>query len=151
MIINDKEHFSAIIEKLISLIGYTEIKRENSEYIDFTAVKDGKKYCFVCKYDIDAISGKKMEDFIEASSKLGNVTPVFVTNSSFSSTAKKLGDSKGVELWDRNFVDRLAIGIDAPLEDETIKKKSSVSPVMIAVVAVLVVIVLAVVMFYLKK
>lgn len=151
MIINNSENYAEIIYKLVSHLGFTELKRERSDKVDFSAVKDGKKYCFTCMYHIDAISGKNMEEFIDACGKLGSCVPVFVTNSSFSSSAKKLGDAAGVELWDRNYVDRLSVGIDATLEEVVSKKKSKLSPWTIVIIAVAVALGIACAMFLLSQ
>ena len=62
-------------------------------------LKDGKTYAFACRYDIDAINGSVMEEFITAAKKPGVDVLVFMTNSSFSTSAKKAGDAAGVERY----------------------------------------------------
>ena len=62
---------------------------------------------------------------MEAVKKPGIDVAVFMTNSSFSSAAKKAGEAAGIELWDRNYIDRMAIGVDVELEKPVIKKSSS--------------------------
>lgn len=118
MIINDKNNFVPIVVKLLKGLGYANVKEtgEQSKNIDITAEKDGEKYCFKCRYDIDAIGEKAIDELEKASS--GYDKAVFVTNSSFLSSAKKKGEAAGILLWDRNTVDRLTISVSENLEDK---------------------------------
>lgn len=124
MIINDKESYTAMMAKLIEALGYTDIKQaEQDSVVNMLAKKDGKVYAFACRYDIDAIKGSVMEEFINSANRSGIDGLVFMTNSSFSSSAKKAADAAGVELWDRNHIDRIAIGIDEKLEEPVVKEE----------------------------
>ena len=108
MVINDKNNFVSMVARLLKGLGYSDVKENTADSaIDITAVKDGEKYCFKCRYDIDAIGSSYIKDFAAAS---GNYDKrVFVTNSSFLSAAKKLGEEQGIILWDRNTIDRMYI------------------------------------------
>lgn len=137
MIINDKKNFVSIVARMLKGLGYTDIK-ENAEdsAVDITAVKDGEKCCFKCRYDIDAVGEKYIDAFAEASGNYGK--KIFVTNSSFISSAKKKAEEKDIELWDRNTIDRLNISVFEKVEDEIIPEKSSKGIIVtIAVVAIL--------------
>lgn len=123
MKINNAANFTQIIVKLLKCLGYTEVKEVSEDGIDITARKDNETYCFKCQYDIDAIGEKKMQSLCDAFKKGKYDKAVFVTNSSFISSAKKLGEKEGVLLWDRNTVDRMAIGISESLEDEVAEPK----------------------------
>lgn len=124
MKINNAANFTQIIVKLLKCLDYSDIKEVSEEGIDIIATKDGKKYCFKCQYDIEAIGEKKMETLCAAFKKGKYDKAVYVTNSSFISAAKKLGEKEDVLLWDRNTVDRMAIGISESLEDEVVEPKS---------------------------
>ena len=148
MIINDKDNYTEIMARVISALGYTDVKSAgNDSVVSMVAKKDGKIYAFACRYDIDAISGAAMEEFIRAAKKPEVDVLVFMTNSSFSSAAKKAGDAAGVELWDRNYIDRIAIGVDARLE-EPVYKEESHKKVYIAVAVVAVIVLAAAVVLY---
>ncbi len=148
MIINDKDNYTEIMARFISALGYTDVKSAgNDSVVSMVAKKDGKIYAFACRYDIDAISGAAMEEFIRAAKKPEVDVLVFMTNSSFSSAAKKAGDAAGVELWDRNYIDRIAIGVDARLE-EPVYKEESHKKVYIAVAVVAVIVLAAAVVLY---
>lgn len=127
MIINSKENFVPMIAKLLKGLKYENIKVNEGEdpAVDITAEKDGVKYSFKCQYDIDAIREKYIQKFADATKRTASEKAVFVTNSSFLSSAKNLGEKEGILLWDRNHVDRLAIGISEKLEDPIPEEKSS--------------------------
>lgn len=119
MVIREKKNFKSMIIRMLTALGYDNVQPYDGEGIDITAVKNQEKYCFKCRYDIDAIGEKKISDFIEKARNAGFDHMIYVTNSSFISGAKKKGERENVELWDRNTLDRMTIGIaDEPLEDE---------------------------------
>ena len=148
MIIHDKNNYMDMMYKLLNALGYTDLKKNPEDNIvSMLGKKDGKVYAFACRYDIDAISGSVMEEFINAAKKPGVDVLVFMTNSSFSSSAKKAGDAAGVELWDRNFIDRMSIGVDVEYEKPVIREKSH-TKLYIAIIAVVVVILLVALALY---
>lgn len=151
MVINDKEQFIPIIEKMLVALGFENVTAVGGKAYDLTAVKEGEKYCFKCTYEIDAVGEKKVSALIDAAKADKFDKMVYVTNSSFISSAKKKGDAEGVLLWDRNTVDRMAIGIaDQPLVEEVVEKKSML-PVLIPVAVVILLAILAVVYFVILK
>lgn len=127
MIINSKENFVPMIAKLLKGLKYENIKVNDGDNpdIDITAEKDGIKYSFKCRYDIDAIREKYIQKLVDATKRTNTEKAVFVTNSSFLSSAKSLGDKEGILLWDRNHVDRLAIGISEKLDDPLPEEKNN--------------------------
>ena len=125
MIINNKDNYIGMMAELVEALGYKDIKQNgNDSPISITAKKNGKLYGFVCRYAIDAIKEKEMEEFIDACAKAKIDVPVFMTNSSFASSAKKVAEVKGVQLWDRNYIDRIAIGVDIRFDRSEPKKDS---------------------------
>ncbi len=142
MIINDRNNFVPMIVKLLVGLGYENVNECEKENIDITATKDGVKYCFKCRYDIDAIGEKYINDLSRAA-KAGNYDKaVFVTNSSFLSAAKKKGEADGIILWDRNTIDRLSIGVPASIQDRPVvrKKKKGLAIVLALVIVALLVV-----------
>ena len=151
MIINDKNNYVDMMAKVVEALGYTDVKQSGDENIvNIMAKKDGRVYAFACRYDIDAISGKAMEEFIAAAKKPGVDVLVFMTNSSFSSSAKKTGDAAGVELWDRNYIDRISIGVDVQYEKPAVKEKSN-TKLYIAIAAVVAAVLIAALVLYFFK
>lgn len=148
MKINNAANFTQIIVKLLKCLGYTDVKEVSEDGIDITASKDNEKYCFKCQYDIDAIGEKKMQSLCDAFKKGKYDKAVFVTNSSFISSAKKLGEKEGVLLWDRNTVDRMAIGISESLEDEIAEPKRYTGMIVGIGAAVFLVVAAALVYFF---
>lgn len=136
MIINDRSHFVPMIIKLLTGLGYENVSECEKENIDITATKAGEKYCFRCRYDIDAIGEKYINDFSKAAKAGGYDKAVFVTNSSFISAAKKRGDADGILLWDRNTIDRLSIGVPMSIQDRPVAKKKKKGLAIIIALAV---------------
>ena len=125
MKINNADNFVHVIAKLLKCLDYADVKETGSDDgIDITAAKDGKTYCFRCLYDIEAISEKKMKVLSDVYKSSRYDVAVFVTNSSFISGAKKLGEKEGILMWDRNTIDRMAIGISDNIEDEVVEPKN---------------------------
>ncbi len=149
MVIKDKKNFVSIVARLLKGIGYTDVKENTGEaIIDITASNNGEKYCFKCQYDIDAIGEKKIDALIDEYKKGQYDKAVFVTNSSFLSSAKKKGEGEGIELWDRNTIDRLSIGVSERLEDTVIEKKGGKGYIAFIVAAVIVLLVGAAAVYY---
>lgn len=73
-----------------------------------------------------------------------------MTNSSFLSAAKKLGEEQGIILWDRNTIDRMYIGVSDSLEDRREVVNGSKAPYVIAGVIAAVVIIAVVYWFMFK-
>ncbi len=120
MVINDKNNFVGIIAKLLTGLEYenVQVTKGDNKLIDITAEKSKEKFCFKCRYDIDAIGDTKIQEFVDTVKTDKNRTGVYVTNSSFLASAKTKAEEAGVLLWDRNLIDRLAIGVPNAIEDE---------------------------------
>lgn len=116
-----------------------EEENEAGSAIDITAEKDGGRYCFKCRYDIDAIGAKSISDFAEAAKSAGYDNRIYVTNSSFLSAAKRAGEEKNVTLWDRNTIDRMYIGVSDSLEDKVVPVRRSKAAYVVAAVVILVI------------
>lgn len=122
MIINDKKNFTEIISKVLEGTGYSNIKRHDNQ-TDISAQKDDLRYIFRCRYDIDAVGVKSIEEFSKAYG--GHDKLVYVTNSSFVPAAKNFADLNKIELWDRNVIDRIYIGVRDKISDEAEPEKKS--------------------------
>ncbi len=147
MKINNSDNFVHVIAKLLRCLDYVEVKETGGDSgIDITASKDGKTYCFRCLYDIEAISEKKMAVLRDAYKSSRFDYAVFVTNSSFISGAKKLGEKEGILMWDRNTIDRMAIGISENIEDKVVEPKRYTG--LVVTIAVAVVVVVAAIFIY---
>ncbi len=149
MIIRDKNNYVDMMYKILEALGYEELKKNaDGSVVNLTAQKNGKTYAFACRYDIDAISGAAMEEFIDAVNKPGIDVPVFMTNSSFSSAAKKTGEAAGIELWDRNYIDRMSISVDVELEKPVVKKSSSKKTYIVVAVVIVAIIIAALALYF---
>lgn len=148
MKINNSDNFVNMIAKLLKLLDYNDVKETGSnDGIDITASKDGKTYCFRCLYDIEAISEKKMQVLRDAYKSSRYDVAVFVTNSSFVSSAKKMGEQAGILMWDRNTIDRMSISVSENIEDKVAPPKRSTG-LMIGLAAVGVAVIVAAVVYF---
>ena len=140
MIIKDKSDFIPMMAKMLTNLGYNEVKVIGKESpIDITAVRGGKNYCFRCRYDIDAIGEKYITELYEASRGGKYDKVVFMTNSSFISSAKKKAEETGVDLWDRNTIDRMYVGISDLMSDHEVShEKESKKGALVAIIIILV-------------
>ena len=145
MKINNADNFTHIIVKLLKGLGYEDVKETNpaKDGVDIVAGKDGETYCFKCQYDIDAVGAGKVEALAKAFKAGKYDKAVLVTNSSFISAAKKMGESEGILLWDRNTVDRLSIGISESLEDKVAEPKKKPGFILLIVIALIVLLIVA--------
>lgn len=150
MKINNKDNFITMMARMISGLGYENVKEHNDKVIDITAEKNGEKYCFKCKYEIDAVGGKYIDEFYDAAANGGYDKLVFITNSSFLSSAKKSAEQNGIDLWDRNTVDRLYIGVHDNIEDRPVEEQGGNGVVIGIAIAVVVVAVAAIAYFLFK-
>lgn len=150
MVINDKNNFNSIIVKMLNGLGYENVKENTGDSaIDITAEKDGERYGFRCRYDIDAIGEKEMDVLVEASGNYDKA--VYVTNSSFISGAKKKGEANGILLWDRNTIDRMSIPMAEKLDDEVVPEKKNHTALVVIIVLVLAVIAALAYWYFFKK
>lgn len=151
MIINDKNAFTPFVINMLTELGYEKVEAVSGKAYDITAIKEGKKMCFKCQYDIDAISEKKMQELVEGTKGAGFDEVVFVTNSSFISAAKKLGDKEGISLWDRNTVDRMYIGVKDKFDDDITEDTSTKKGIYIGIAVLAIAIVAAAAYFFIFR
>ncbi len=142
MIVNSKDNFTDIAVQLLNGLGFADIQKMGEDsIIDITATKDGSKYAFKCKYDIDAISEKDMRSFLDSTGFGGRYDKlVYITNSSFAVSAKRLAESEGIELWDRNTFDRMTITIADKIEDAPVKARSHTGLIILFIIFLVIVI-----------
>lgn len=150
MVINDKNNFKSMIVKLLNGLGYESVKENTGDSaIDITAEKDGEKYGFRCRYDIDAIGEKEMDILVGAAANYDKA--VYVTNSSFISGAKKKGEANGILLWDRNTIDRMSIPMAEKLDDEVVTEKKNYTALVVIIVLVVIAAALLAYWYFFKK
>ncbi len=137
MLISDGENFVSVISKFLTALNYGNTQEHSGKPYDITAENDEKKICFKCHYDIDAIGAVQIETLHDAVKGAGFDKTVYITNSSFSPAAKKKAEEYSMELWDRNILDRMSIGIRDTFEERPVEvKKSRKGMIVIAGVAV---------------
>lgn len=81
MIIRDKDNFLPLIAKMLTALNYDKVEMHTGKPYDITAVKDDKKYCFKCQYDIDAVGTAAMKEFVDGTKDMSHDARAFITNS----------------------------------------------------------------------
>lgn len=150
MVIRDKDEFVPVMAKMLAGLGYENVEVLNGKSIDIKAVKDNHNYCFKCCFDIDAIKEKHISELSENVKGEKYDKVVFMTNSSFSPSAKKCGEACGIELWDRNTIDRMYINVEEGLKERPEPAKKNIVP-FIAILAVVVIVVAVLAYWFLFK
>lgn len=150
MKINDENNFVSMMAKMIEGLGYDNVKVCADKTADITAKKDNKSYCFKCRYAIDAIGNGAIEAFYKAVKDAGYDRLVYITNSSFHAGAKKMALENNIELWDRNTVDRLYIGVHDSIEDEAVEVKKNNGAIIGIIIGAVIIAVAAAVYFFIK-
>lgn len=106
----DGWEFEEYVGELLVRDGFihVEVTRGSGDQgVDVLAERDGTSYAIQCKHYQGKISNKAVQEAYAGAEFYGCDVPVVVTNSWFTPSAKELADEIGVELWDRDELNRL--------------------------------------------
>ena len=106
----DGWEFEEYVGGLLARDGYihVEVTRGSGDQgVDVLAQRDGVSYAIQCKHYRAKISNKAVQEAYAGAEFYGCDVPVVLTNSSFTPSAEELADEIGVELWDRDELNRL--------------------------------------------
>lgn len=106
----DGWEFEEYVGELLVRDGYihVEITRGSGDQgVDVLAERDGVSYAIQCKHYQAKISNKAVQEAYAGAEFYGCDVPVVVTNSYFTPSAEELADEIGVELWDREELNRM--------------------------------------------
>ena len=96
--------FERYVAKLLCKNGYKSVRvtRGSGDFgVDITAKKCGRVWAFQCKNYSKNLGVAPIQEIYSGAAKYKAEVAVVVTNSHFTSHAKKLASSLGVLLWDR--------------------------------------------------
>ena len=102
--------FEEYVGELLVRDGYihVEVTRGSGDQgVDVLAERDGVSYAIQCKHYQAKISNKAVQEAYAGAEFYGCDVPVVVTNSYFTPSAEELADEIGVELWDREELNRM--------------------------------------------
>ena len=111
---HDFEHLCA---DALRANGYSnvEVTRASGDYgVDILAEKNGVPYAIQCKRYNSAVGNHAVQEAYSGAAYYGGRVPVVLTNQDFTSAAKKMAASLGVELWGRSKLDALLRVYDSP-------------------------------------
>jgi len=106
----DGWEFEEYVGDLLIKDGYihVEVTRGSGDQgVDVLAERDGVSYAIQCKHYQAKISNKAVQEAYAGAEFYGCDVPVVVTNSYFTPSAEELADEIGVELWDREELNRM--------------------------------------------
>ena len=106
----DGWEFEEYVGELLVRDGYihVEVTRGSGDQgVDVLAERDGVSYAIQCKHYQAKISNKAVQEAYAGAEFYGCDVPVVVTNSYFTPSAEELADGIGVELWDREELNRM--------------------------------------------
>ena len=106
----DGWEFEEYVGDLLVKDGYihVEVTRGSGDQgVDVLAERDGVSYAIQCKHYQAKISNKAVQEAYAGAEFYGCDVPVVVTNSYFTPSAEELADEIGVELWDREELNRM--------------------------------------------
>lgn len=106
----DGWEFEDYVGQLLTRVGYlhVEVTRGSGDQgVDVLAERDGSSYAIQCKHYQGKISNKAVQEAYAGAEFYGCDVPVVLTNSYFTASAEELADEIGVELWDRDELNRL--------------------------------------------
>lgn len=87
---------------------YVEVTRGSGDQgVDILAARDGVSYAIQCKHYEGKVPNKAIQEAYAGAGFYGCDVAVVLTNSYFFPSALELGDSIGVELWDRDVLKKL--------------------------------------------
>lgn len=104
---HDFERFTA---ELLKRLGYERVEvtpGSGDQGVDVIAVKDGKKYAIQCKRYGQKLGNKPIQEVHAGKTIYGCSVAVVLTNNYFTEGGKEAARALGVELWDRDKLERM--------------------------------------------
>lgn len=106
----DGHEFEYACADILEANKYKKVKvtRGSGDFgVDILAEKDGKKYAVQCKCYSNTLGNKPIQEVIGGLAYYGCSRGAVMTNQYFSKAAKELAMVNGVELWDRDVLEKM--------------------------------------------
>ncbi len=110
------EQFEIFVAELLKRNGYSNLNltsRSGDFGVDILATKQGIKYAFQCKRYSDKVGNHAVQEAYSGMAYYNAHKAVVVTNNFFTQAAIETARKIGVELWDRNTVEKLIRNMSA--------------------------------------
>ena len=104
--------FEEYVAKLLKKNGFRHVEvtsGSKDQGVDILADRDGISYAVQCKHYDGKVPNKAVQEAYAGAKYYGCDVAVVLTNSDFYPSAFELGDSVGVELWDRSVLRKLML------------------------------------------
>lgn len=102
--------FEEFVADLLRKLGYERVKvtpGSGDQGVDVIASKDGKKYAIQCKRYSQKLGNKPVQEAHAGKTIYGCSVAVVITNNYFTEGGKEAAQALGVELWDRDTLQRM--------------------------------------------
>ena len=106
----DGWEFEEYVARLLKKNGFRHVEvtsGSGDQGVDILADREGVSYAIQCKHYDGKIPNKAVQEAYAGAEYYGCDVAVVLTNSYFYPSAFELGDSIGVELWDRDTLNKL--------------------------------------------
>ncbi len=106
----DGHDFEKLTAALLRELGYDQVKvtpASGDQGVDVIAVKDGKKYAIQCKRYSQKLGNTPIQEVHAGKTIYGCNVAVVLTNNYFTDGGKAAARALGVELWDRDTLQRM--------------------------------------------
>ncbi len=123
------EEFEGFISTLLEKCGYTDVKctpKSGDFGVDVLATRYGKKYAIQCKRYTGKVGNHAVQEAFSGKAYYDADIAVVATNNYFTSAAIETAEKIGVELWDRNMIEKMinSIAIQHEEEPTSLKQKN---------------------------
>lgn len=106
----DGHEFERFTADLLRKLGYTQVEvtpGSGDQGVDVIAVREGKRYAIQCKRYSQKLGNKPVQEVYAGKTIYGCSVAVVLTNNYFTEGAREAALSTGVELWDRDTLQRM--------------------------------------------
>lgn len=106
----DGHEFEEFVANLLRQLGYERVKMTpttGDQGVDITAVKGDKKYAIQCKRYAKKLGNTPVQEVNAGKTIYGCSIAVVLTNNYFTSGGKEAARALGVELWDRDVLQKM--------------------------------------------
>lgn len=101
------EEYTANLLKKLNYTNVSVTSSSNDYGIDVLAEKDGIKYAIQCKLYSQPVGNKAVQEAFSGKNYYNCHIAVVLTNNTFTENAKKLAQSNGVLLWDKDVLQKM--------------------------------------------
>ncbi len=130
----DGQEFENACAKILRCNGFKNVvvtQRSGDFGVDITAIKKGAKYAIQCKRYSRKLGSAPIQEIVAGMRYYGCTKGAVMTNQFFTEPASELARANRIELWDRDILQKMSVGLNMFTKNNIIskqKKKHSAEP-----------------------